>query len=597
MRRFIAVALAALAALAAPEARAADDVKITATATPDRLPPGHTFRLKITVEGKGIQTFPDPQLPRLKSFEIVGRSSSQRISMSGFSFSGSKTVTYQVLAPKEGVFEIPPTTLEHEGKKYETEPITITVDPAAPAPQAPQTARRRPGGPFPPAGPDPFDNFLHPSQPRIEKDDLMVKMETDRETAVPYEQVTATFSFYQAVDLWGSPDYTKPKFEGFWVEGLPFENGKSQKKFTETVDGKKYVVTKIRYALFPIAPGVLTIDPASLAVSTGPWARRVRLETKPLPLEVVPFPEEGKPDDFLNAVTFSLSVRAEVEPERVQLNGSVSFRVEIKGEGYLLPMDAPKLPPIEGFEAYEPKVTEKIDKANGKVVTIKTIEYPLIAVAEGESIVPPISIPAYDPERREYFAKKTEPVAITALPGLAPSRQVAGGGAVPHGGDIRYIKPDAVYLDDYSTPVYRRWVFGVALVIPILALGLAAAHARKRRRLMTDTAYARALSAASVARRRLEEAGTASAPEEFYPAVDQAVRGYLADKWNVTAPSVNRALVTERLGGTDAGLAGGFAELLEAVERERYSPSGGDKMSAHLARAGELVEVMERLDK
>ncbi|MDH5478926.1 MAG: hypothetical protein OEY50_11385, partial [Nitrospinota bacterium] len=74
---------------------------------------------------------------------------------------------------------------------------------------------------------------------------------------------------------------------------------------------------------------------------------------------------------------------------------------------------------------------------------------------------------------------------------------------------------------------------------------------------------------------------------------DQTARGYLADKWNVPAPSVTMDLLAERLANFPT-LAQGFGELLSSVEMARYARPAPERMKLLLEKARELVAAMEK---
>jgi len=581
--------------MAAP-AFAADDLKITARAEPDRLPPGEAFRLIITVEGEGIESLPEPNVPRLKNFEIVGKSSSQQVSIVNLSMKVSKSTVYSVVASKEGTFEIPSISVTKDGKIYKTDPIKITVDPKAPVPSGPRTARRR--------GPSLFPDFdkLFRDEPfssgqKIEKDDLFTTMEVDKLDAVPFEQVTATFSFYRAVDLWGKPGFEKPDFEGFWVEELQYPDGEKEQTTVEEVNGKKYHVTRMRYALIPLSVGPKVVDSAALSVSVDPWSQRLRLTTNPIPITVRPFPDKGKPADFTNMVG-DYKVTSALKPDNARVNDSVTLTVTITGEGYLKPVDAPAKPVIDGVEVYDPKVTDDIDKSGGVIRSTRVIEFPLIPRAEGEKTVPPMTFVWYNPKTKEYVRHETKPMKLDVAPSLAPAPSATPqerGDVERMAGDIRYIKPNHDVLEDWGAPLHRSawiWLF-VLLPAPVLAAGWVVAA--RRRRLATDPAYARYVNAAKNANMRLDAAKNAKDQRDFFAVLDQALRGYLADRWNVPAPSVTREMVRERFSDNGAGLAGSIVDLLDAVEHARYAPFSSEDMAARLDKARRIIDTMEKM--
>ncbi|VAX18729.1 hypothetical protein MNBD_NITROSPINAE04-228 [hydrothermal vent metagenome] len=594
--------LIAVALIWAAPVFASDDISIRATASPDRLPPGYSFRLEITVEGKGIHSLPDPNMPRLKSFDITGRSSSQQVSMSGLSITVSKTIAYRVLAPKEGKFQIPPITLAYGGKTYKTDPIDITVDSSAPIPQS-QKRRARQGGP-------PFSGFLDPfaaapgagggsffdRRSRIENNDLMVKMDVDKKTATLYEPIIATFSFYRAVQLWENPNFTKPEFEGFWAESLPFEDGKNEQITREPIDGKNYIVTKVRYALIPLSPGKKIVDQATLSISEGPWSERIRLKTKPIPIEIRPFPEDGKPINFSGAVG-KYTISSEASPATAKVNDGMTLRLTIKGEGYLKPAAVPLKPSIDGMEVYDPKVTDSVDKSGGSIVSTKIIEYPMIPREEGKKRINPFTVWTYDPDSGKYILLKTSPIEINILAGPtgAKAADVATRSLIaPLKADILYIKPDKDILEDFGAPLHKSWFLWAILLAPFPVLAIGWAVAERRKRFLTDKVYFRSYHAAKTAKAMLVEAGKIKEPAEFYAALDKAVRGYLADKWNLPAPSITKQLVKKRLERSGAENSNGIVELFEAVEIARYARHEINNMSLHLKKAGELIEWMEK---
>ncbi len=587
-----------MAVLLAANAHASDDIKLNITATPDHLPPGSAFRLTVTVEGEGLENPPEPALPPLNDFEIVGQSTSRRVSMTGLSMSVSRSVTYQVLAQKEGTFEIPPIILEYKGKKYSSEPITITVDTNAPKPKGPTTARRRTPA-FPDLGGLFDDDFFRAPQKMIDKNDLFVTMNVDKDNVVQYEQVIATFSFLRAVDIWNNPKYTRSKFEGFWVEDLPFENGQNERTSQKTINGKRYLVTQIRYALFPISTGPLLINPAELSVSFSPLSGPVTLTTLPVIVNVKPFPQEGKPDGFSGATLSGMNVSAKPDRDQVKVNESVTVRLTIKGKGYTKQAKPPIKPVIDGTETFDPQVNDTVEKTGGEIVSTRTIDYLMIPREEGNVVVEPFNIATYDTVKDEYIIAKTDPVKINVegQAGSSDENVSARRTVTIKDQGPRYIKPDSKHLEQWGKPLHQSFWALIILVIPLLIMALAIFWSNKRSKLLTDIGYARSVSARKQAVARLNKAGATEDPVQFYTALDMAVRGYLADKWGINAPAVTTQEVSRRLSNSDNGLKTGFIELLSAVEHARYARAEYEDMKSYIRKANDLIDAMERREK
>ena len=566
----------------------AAELNLSASASPTKLPPGESFQLTIKVEGSGIKSLPEPVLPQLKYFEITGKGVNQEVSMVNLDLKVAKSIVYTVKAPKEGTFEIPSVTLDFEGKKYATKPITIVVDPKAPAPSSSKSQSASSN----------LDKLiggsLFPRSRKLQKDDVFITMDVNKKDVVPYEPITATFAFFRAVDLYEQPTYVKPEFKGFWVEEMQQMDKTREFNTTEERNGKMYHVARLRYSLIPISTGQHTIDSAKVFITVDPWSDRAELATRPLTVTVSPFPEKGKPAEFKGMVG-RYSITSEMEPVKAPVNSNVAMRITITGDGYIKPVEPPAKPVVEGFEIFEPKITDTIDKGQGKLVSKRIIEFPMIPRVTGDKTIPPVSFTWYDPEKRAYekFSTPEIPVTVTASAGGAGGFGTRGEVAQLKSG-MRYIKPNVMAMESSSGPVYRNMWGLIALALPVPALFACFVYAKRRRKLLTDSGFARMTFAAKNAKLKLEEAESAEDQREFFACMDNAVRGYLADRWNIPAPSVTAEVISERIGGNGGGLRDGFIELLSAVEMGRYAPVAEKDRAGRLEIAKSLIDAMEK---
>ncbi|MBI5814884.1 MAG: protein BatD [Nitrospinae bacterium] len=585
--RWLSLILALAAQLTMYGGAFAADINISAKASPERLPPGESFQLTIRVEGSGVKSLPDPVLPRLENFEITGKGVNQEISMVNLTAKVAKSVVYTIRAPKEGTFEIPSATVEYDGRKYSTKPINIVVDPKAQA-QAQGAGRK-----------DPLDldglinNSFFPQGRKIARDDIFITMDVDKKEAVPNEPVMATFSFYRAVDIYEHPTYMKPDFKGFWVEDMQGGDNKREWTSTQNVNGKAYHVTRLKYALMPVTTGTHTIEPAQVYITVDPWSDRMKLQTKPITVNVRPLPEKGRPAGFKGMVG-SYTVTSGVEPSTPAVNSNVMLRISISGDGYLKPAPAPEKPVLDGFEIFEPKVTDTLDKSQGKLISRRIIEFPMIPRQTGEKTIPPMVFTWYDTAKKEYVRAATVEARINVT-AQAGGQGTAGG----HGGieqvqsGMRYIKPDVAVLSAEPAPVHGRWWMWVILAAPLPALAGINVFARRRQRLLTDRRFARLTNAAGNAHKKLDEAEGLSDGREFFAHVDSAIRGYLADRWDMPAPSVTAETIHQRI-NADGALRDEIINALESAETGRYAPSGGEDRTGSLKRAREIIGRLER---
>jgi len=157
------------------------------------------------------------------------------------------------------------------------------------------------------------------------------------------------------------------------------------------------------------------------------------------------------------------------------------------------------------------------------------------------------------------------------------------------------LKSDLLTLKDYGSPPHRKWWIWIVALIPAPAILLAWGIARKKERLLNDSVYARKISAAKVATNRLDEIKQLKDRQDFYAKLDQAMRGYLSDIWDIPAPSINSGVVREELGGLSNGIAEGLSLLLEGMEYARYAPTSSSDMARDLEKAKEIISKVEKI--
>jgi hypothetical protein len=273
----------------------------------------------------------------------------------------------------------------------------------------------------------------------------------------------------------------------------------------------------------------------------------------------------------------------------------MTLKITIAGDGYLKSSSAPPKPDIAGFEVFDPKVTDTMENTQNGLTSKRIIEYPLIPKEVGEKTIPSIAVTWFDPVKKEYVEKKTRPVKVAVTPAIGQTVVTARRGEItPRGAGIRFIKPDSASLDDYGSHFSGRAWAPHLLFPPALAVLLAFVIARRRERLLNDPAYARFLNAAKNVRLKLAEAEKIEDVREFYSLADQALRGYLADRWDIPAPSVTQEVARERLNDATDGALGRVVELMDMLTEARYSPVVSPEGRADcLAKAKEVIAIME----
>ncbi|MBL9077143.1 MAG: BatD family protein [Planctomycetes bacterium] len=310
----------------------------------------------------------------------------------------------------------------------------------------------------------------------------------------------------------------------------------------------------------------------------GAQAENYYVYGKPLVLEVLPIPEQGRPTPYYGAVgRFTLD--AKLDKDTVKVGGSVKLELSVRGRGNFEFLRLPELDGLDGF--HKLGQAEAVRSADGVVVT-----YDLLPLSADVRQVPSIAWNFFDTtpgvERFVEVATPALPLVVKPLENgetLAPLADDTAAPVVPGVDDV-------FDLPDFDGPPRRRypvhpWWGWAAVLGPWLLVALVAFVRRAAQRRAADPAAQRARGAARACQRSLAAGGDPL----------DALAAYLGDRLGVPAAAVIAPDLPQRLEA--AGLAAPFAaEVAAAVERGTASRYGG---GAPLA-AATVLELVRRLD-
>ncbi len=551
----------------------AGDLEFSAAVDRTTVGLGETLELTLTVQGEDMLSAPSPVLPPLADWSVLGSSSSQATNISLVNGQMKKEVTLNFiyeLAPKRlGKLTIPPCQLTYQGRSYASQPIEVMVVKAAQGQAAPAT----PGPGTPSAR----------SQVPIEGN-LVLAVTPSRRTVYVGEPVTVEVSLMTRLQISNAGWAELPSFAGFWTENL-FDADRFHFE-RRVVDGRAYDVSPLKkVALFPLSPGMATIKPMAFNVAVTQPSRdifdmfgttqTVRVESKPVTLNVLPLPEAGKPKEFTGGVgQFTLS--ATLDRSTTTNSEPVSLTVKLSGTGNIRMIDKPLLPAVDGLKVLEPEVKDDAHVTADGVSGTKTFRFPIIPQGDGKYVIPAIAVATFDPSSHSYRTLKAGPFEFTASGSAAAAPLTEPSGLKVLGTDIDYIKPDAAALA--IVPLAPPWWSNLLYVLSLAMLAGALGYRGHRERLVSDRGYARKSRSSALVRQRLRQAERLLRQQDergLYAALTQAVMGYLGDRFNIethamTKDQLRAALeqhqVTPELTATVLG-------IVDECELARFSPA------------------------
>ena len=556
---------------------------ISLSASVDRNVIGLDEQAMLQVEVSGSASgIPDPQLPALQDFTAYSSGRSQNISIVNGHMSSSTSFRF-VLAPRiTGKFTIPPITIQHEGKTYQTQPIQIEVTNAGSSPVTSAPSSR--GGAV--------------SRQGADQKSIFITATVDKQQAYVNEQIAYTFRFYRRVRLLSNPQYAPPNFSGFWTEDTPPKN------YNATLNGHQYLVTEVKTLLFPTRPNKFHLGNATLQCSVEDFnpadpasndffsnffsgGRTQTLQSTPVSITVLPLPDAGKPNEF-NGTVGRYNIKASIDKPRTAVNEPVTLTITVEGAGSIKTIAEPKLPEWTDFRKYETINTMNLSKEEGTLKGSKTFKTVLVPQTPGKKTIPAIPFVYFDPASKKYVTAMTGSLSLDVSPaapgsvvppapaqGMSPSQPARG--VKVENTDINYIKMPSRWAV-YHGPLYRRMWFILINGIPLFLLGLLYAYLKWQERLTNDVAFARRLRASGVAKKYLRKARSLmheSTASEYYYALSRGLFEYIAHKFNLSPDGLTISAATELLTTKNVSqtTAARVKELLEQCDLVRFAPT------------------------
>jgi len=376
------------------------------------------------------------------------------------------------------------------------------------------------------------------------------------------------------------------------AEGLNFKN-LPIKAGTQVINGETFNVCLIEGAISPLHAGKFKFGPCvvkmQLAVASQRRSlidemmgrvdvREVPVVAEPMPIEVFPVPEEGKPADFGGAVgKWNLEVTA--KPTDVAVGDPVTLTIKVSGTGNIDTVPPVQLKGLENFKTYDP--TTKTTKNDLNTTGERVFEQVLVPKSTEATQLPEVRLPYFDTSTHTYKVATQPAIRLNVKPSATGQTAILSGQLRLHpteklGQDIVYLKGD---IGAAPMTFWRAPVFWFLNLLPVLGLAGGLTWKRKADRLRGDVAYARRSRAARKARALL---GTAGKHEE----VQHALQVYLGDRLNIPESGITASVADEYR------LPASVREIFEACDAARFAG-----MTADVAALKQKVEqVIDELE-
>ncbi len=561
------------------------------------------FELTFTFSAKDVNRIKNFSPPDLKNFLVIsGPNQSTSMQIINGAVSSEVNYSYYLQARNTGKIVIGNALIAYDDKTYKTNPITLEVKPGT-------------------AKPDKKGNNQELAADQEIKNNLFILATVDKNKAYIGEQVTVTYKLFTRLNIASQMSVSKlPSYQGFWAEEL--ETSSNIMFTTEMFNGKQYRVGVLkRAALFPSQTGELTISPFELNVpvqverkkKTGnsffddffndPFFNREMVDyavkSNSVKINVLPLPDE-KPESFNGAVgTFSLT--SDLNKKNVKTNEPVSLKINISGTGNIQLLDVPEIKLPAGFEKYEPRETDQINRKS-KISGRKTFEYLIIPRSSGKKEIPPVDFTYFNPDIKTYVTLSTPNYTIS----VDKSGDFNAGSYSKEdikllGDDIRYIKTSVDDIGKKSGILLLQFGFWTAAAVPFFALAGLVLFKKRNEKLSANLQMLRYQRAQKIAKSKLKKAKILMDTHDqngFYSEISQALYGYLEDKFHIPKSelSLDRAVSELEKKNLAKDLITNFKRCSEKCEYIRFAPesNGITQMEDMYNRSADIIIEIEK---
>ena len=570
---------------------------ITAQVSSKKVQVGVPFEYAVVINVYATNYIP----PSFKDFDIVsGPNQSSSIQYVNGTMSQQLTISYGLVAKKEGKFTIGISSVVSNGQKIETSPIQIEAVKGAVAGNNQAQAE---------------EDAKHSN--KISSSDLFIRTSTGKAKCYIGEQITIIQKVYSRLQIIGFQKFAQPTYDGFYSQAL--ESMSKGQVAVENIDGINYYTYELfrtigtankagKIVLSPVEGDVIVRRQGQAKAKNifeqffgAPTYEDVPVSVKsrPLSVEVIPLPDKNKPEGYNGAVG-DFSSKVQVNRNELKANEAFNLKVTISGNGNLKLIDAPKYEFPESFEVYEPKISESGNS--------KTFDYLIIPRSEGDFTLNNLNFSFFNLNKKDYVTLLSPEIKIRVLTADAnskgaqvftPQSQVK-----ESENDIRYIHKGDFVLQKTGKEFFNSFAHLFSLFSIVVAFIAAILIRNNYLKHNSDLSLVRERKAAKVAQRQLQKAEKhvqLNQKDAFYTEILLALNNYIGHKLNIPVADLSKERIQLTLAEkkTEPALLDKVLDTINTCEFAKYAPGAvsGDLLLVYNNTGTLITELEKHLNK
>lgn len=562
------------------------DVEFSASA-PSSVAQGSRFQLVYSINTEASNL----RVPDIADFQILmgpstSQSSSVQIINNNVTRSSNYSFTYILRGDKTGRFTIPPASIEVDGKKVESNSVTIeVVESDAQSSSPAQQQGQQPA----------------PDEGALSDEDLYIISTANKTEAWQDEPVLVTTRIYTRVNLEGISSVKQPELRNFVVEELPAQTGNIQWEI-KNISGRTYRVgTFSQRVIYAQTSGRHTVEPTSIEFLIrqrqarqsnsifGDFFESYRtvkknVRSKPITIQIKPLPSP-RPANF-SGIVGNVTLDVSASKTEAKVNDGITLKAVISGTGNHRLARNPEFQVPTDFDVFDPQVTNSINQTAQGGRGTRTVETLIIPRHSGTFEIPAVTYSFFNPSTGRYQTLESKPITINVERSSGEETTSTNGGTIGAttresvrflGQDIRYIKTESVNLKAANTFLFGSTLYILSYILPIVLFVLIFLFNQKRIKENADELKVKNRKANKIARKRLKKSADflkKGNKEGFYEELTKALWGYTSDKLSIPRSALTkdnaRSILLEN--GANVDLTEEFLGILDTCEYARYSP-------------------------
>ncbi len=553
-----------------------------------------------------------PKIPQTPGLTLLyGPSTSTSVSQvvtNGRMESSSRIeYTYFYKADNPGKYTIGEASVSVNGKKYTTEPATITIVAGS------YSNRQQPaqGSSRPNQQPvDIYDVDTQSADRPVESNDVFVRIILSKPSAYEQEAIECTIKLYTKYQISSFFPTLQPSFDGFLIQELDLQPTLNEE---EEYRGSRYMTAVLKKCIiFPQKSGKLTINSGNYDIKVvqynnvnmgfftvrDPQEKEIKVKSNSASVDVKPLPFP-QPDGFNGAVgTFTADSR--LVGSSFRTNDAATLIYTIKGTGNIKYLKEPVIDFPDEFEQYTPKSDIQAQVNGQNVSGTMTVEYTFVPQSVGDFKIGGNKFVYFNPATKEYVTIDTPSYNIKVSKGAGSSVSDSERKDIEaKNTDILHIHTGAKNPSLSHTLVIEKWWYWLLYLIAGGALACAGAMYSRNLRRSSDITGTRIAKANKIAKRRLraaEKFAAAGADDKFHEEMLRALWGYIGDKLSIPASQLTRQNVSEKLQSAGVGedVIAPLMSIIDTCEMARYTPQkSDDEMQQIYDAATKAINAME----